>query len=173
MADKQAKLTAALRKRPSDDDVPPPPLIPSEPNAGTIKLRKSNLLGVTSWEQCLALLELNLLHEYGACVETVTKMLTNIITNPAEPKFRKIRSSNPSFAAKVYSCKGAPELFKLAGFVDTVEEGFLVLPDGAVLSAAAQTHTDPRLAQHVPHTRCEDFPLRTAPAATSPPCSVL
>ena len=70
MADKQAKLTAALRKRPSDDDddVPPPPLVPTR-RPDEIKLRKSNLNGTTSWEQCLALLELNLLHEYAVCVE--------------------------------------------------------------------------------------------------------
>ena len=122
MADKQAKLTAALRKRPSDDDVPPPPPLAPTRRPEEIKLRKSNLNGTTNWEQCLALLELNLLHEYAVCVETVTKMLTNITENPSEPKFRKIRASNPSFAAKVYSMKGAPELFTLAGFKDTVEE---------------------------------------------------
>ena len=135
MADKQAKLTAALRKRPSDDDddVPPPPLVPTR-RPEEIKLRKSNLNGTTSWEQCLALRELNLLHEYAVCVETLTKMLTNITANPSEPKFRRIRASNPSFAAKVYSMTGAPELFTLAGFKDTVEEGFLVLPDGADLA---------------------------------------
>ena len=89
MADKQAKLAAALRKRPSDDDVTPP----LDPTRGPeeVKLRKSNLQGTTSWEQCLALLELNLKHEYAVCVETVTKMLTNITSNPSEPKFRKIR----------------------------------------------------------------------------------
>ena len=138
MSDKQAKLAAALRKRPSDDDVPPP-LVPTR-GPEEVKLRKSNLKGTTSWEQCLALLELNLKHEYAVCVETVTKMLTNITSNPSEPKFRKIRVSNPGFAAKVYSMKGAPELFTLVGFKDTVEEGFLVLPDGAVRLAA---HTDP------------------------------
>ena len=138
MSDKQAKLAAALRKRPSDDDVPPP-LVPTR-GPEEVKLRKSNLKGTTSWEQCLALLELNLKHEYAVCVETVTKMLTNITSNPSEPKFRKIRVSNPGFAAKVYSMKGAPELFTLVGFKDTVEEGFLVLPDGAVRLAE---HTDP------------------------------
>ena len=138
MSDKQAKLAAALRKRPSDDDVPPP-LVPTR-GPEEVKLRKSNLKGTTTWEQCLALLELNLKHEYAVCVETVTKMLTNITSNPSEPKFRKIRVSNPGFAAKVYSMKGAPELFTLVGFKDTVEEGFLVLPDGAVRLAAP---TDP------------------------------
>merc|ERR1740139_1305398 len=106
-----------------------------------------------SWEQCLALLELNLLHEYAACVETVTKMLTNITANPSEPKFRKIRASNPSFATKVYSCKGAPELLMLAGFKETVEEGFLVLPDGADL-ALVQRALDSLAAQQA--TRREE-----------------
>ena len=89
MSDKQAKLATALRKRPSDDDVPPP-LVPTR-GPEEVKLRKSNLKGTTSWEQCLALLELNLKHEYAVCVKTVTQMLTNITSNPSEPKFRKIR----------------------------------------------------------------------------------
>ena len=48
MSDKQAKLLAALRKRPSDSDVPAPPLAPAEPggstDSGTLKLRKSSRL---------------------------------------------------------------------------------------------------------------------------------
>ena len=149
-ADKQA-AGGRTRKRPSDDDVPPP-LVPTR-GPEEVKLRKSNLKGTTSWEQCLALLELNLKHEYAVCVETVTKMLTNITSNPSEPKFRKIRVSNPGFAAKVYSMKGAPELFTLVGFKDTVEEGFLVLPDGAVRLAA---HTDPTFFA-TPCTRAENI----------------
>ena len=48
-------------------------------------------------------------------------------------RYRKIRSSNPNFVGKVYSCKGAPEVFQLCGFKDMLEEGFLILPDGAPL----------------------------------------
>lgn len=56
----------------------------------------------------------------------------SLAANPAEPKYRKIRHTNPNFMAKVYSCKGAPELFDLAGFKkNTLEEGFLVLPEQA------------------------------------------
>ena len=151
MADKQAKLMAALKKRPNDDEVPPPPLTPAEPSSSnqssTLKLRKSNLFGIVTWEECLEQLSLNGIHDYTTCVETVSKMMGNVLANPSEPKFRKIRMGNPNFAAKVYSCKGAPALFRLAGFKDTLEEGFLVLPDGADLaplqkaldSLAAQT----------------------------------
>jgi len=37
MADKQAKLLAALKKRPSED-APPPPLAPAEPGASDAKV---------------------------------------------------------------------------------------------------------------------------------------
>ena len=166
MSDKQAKLAAALRKRPSDDDVPPP-LVPTR-GPEEVKLRKSNLKGTTSWEQCLALLELNLKHEYAVCVETVTKMLTNITSNPSEPKFRKIRVSNPGFAAKVYSMKGAPELFTLVGFKDTVEEGFLVLPDGAVRLTA---HTDPTFFA-TPCTHAENILAQDLTLVQPNPCPI-
>lgn len=136
--DKHAKLAAALKKRPSDDDYdsrPPPP----QPTAGSasasqLKLRKSNLLGVVTWEDCLAQLDVNGKHDFEQCVETLKKMLGNVLANPAEPKYRKIRIGNPAFQSRVYSCKGAPPLFKLCGFKDTVEEGHLVLADAADLA---------------------------------------
>ena len=139
MSDKQAKLLAALRKRPSDGDVPAPPLAPAEPggstDSGTLKLRKSNLLGVVTWEQALEQLALNGAHDWTSLSETLTKMLGNVVANPAEPKYRKIRHGNPNFAAKVYGHKGAPELLELAGFKkDTIEDGFLVLPESADLA---------------------------------------
>jgi len=129
-----AKLAAALKKDDDDAPRPPPPAAQSSESTATqgqLKLRKSNLLGVVTWEEAIEKLELNLKHEYATCVETMQKMLGNVVANPAEFKYRKIRSSNPNFVGKVYSCKGAPELFRLAGFKDTVEEGFLVLPEGA------------------------------------------
>ena len=64
---------------------------------------------------------------------TLTKMLANVLGNPSEPKYRKINKTNANFVSKVYGCKGAPELLQLAGFKDTVEAGFLVLPEAAEL----------------------------------------
>lgn len=133
--DKQAKLAAALKKRPSDDDYDsrPPPAQPTAESASAsqLKLRKSNLLGTVTWEDCMAQLDLNGKHDYEQCVETLRTMIGNVVANPAEPKFRKIRVGNPTFQARVYSCKGAPALFKLCGFKDNVEEGFLVMADAA------------------------------------------
>mmetsp|Transcript_14181 Transcript_14181/g.28542 ORF Transcript_14181/g.28542 Transcript_14181/m.28542 type:complete len:276 (-) Transcript_14181:58-885(-) len=132
---KSALLAKALRKD-DDDALRPPPPAPSESTSqqGLMKLRKSNLLGAVTWEDCISQLEQNGNNDYTECTKTITKMLSNVLTNPTEPKFRKIRSANPNFAAKVYSCSGAPAVFKLCGFKDTIEEGFLVLPEAADLS---------------------------------------
>lgn len=128
-----ARLAMALRK--DDDDASPPAFPPSLPPADStaIKLRKSSLIGVMTWEAMLEKLDLNSKHDYTTCVETILKMLANELASPSDPKYRKIRVSNPNFVAKVLSAKGAPECFQLAGFTETIEAGFLVLPEGADL----------------------------------------
>ena len=133
----QAKLMAALKKKRDDEDVPPPPLAPIEPTADrdALKLRKSNLLGTVTWEAAAEKLELNNKHEFEGLSSTVHKMFGNVLSNPSEPKYRKIKIMNPNFQAKVYTCKGAPELFKMAGFKEVTEDGvaFLVLPEDSDL----------------------------------------
>lgn len=68
------------------------------------------------------------------CVETLNKYLRNIVSNPVEEKFRKIRLSNKVFQDKVAGMEGAMEFLEAAGFVkesltvnDELEE-FLVMP---------------------------------------------
>ncbi|DAZ93713.1 TPA: hypothetical protein N0F65_009639 [Lagenidium giganteum] len=63
-----------------------------------------------------------------AC-ETMLKMLSNILTQPCEDKFRKIRLSNASIQTKLVAVPGAVELLKEAGFVQTAVDGdeFLIL----------------------------------------------
>ena len=132
----QAKLMAALRKKDEEGDAPPPTLPPAVPTSdqGTLKLRKSNLLGAVSWEAALDKLDLNSKHDFAELAATATKMLNNILANPSDTKYRKIRSTNPNFVAKVWSCTGARELFELVGFKETIEDGFLILPEAADLS---------------------------------------
>lgn len=131
-----AKLSAALRKQADDSDVPPPPpLAPCDPGASQLKLKKSNLLGAVTWDDVANLLAFDGKHDFDEMAATATKMFLNVLANPAEPKYRKVRASNKNFDKKVYSCKGAPELFRLAGFRNDVEEGFLVLPEAAESSA--------------------------------------
>lgn len=67
------------------------------------------------------------------CVETLCKYLENIITNPEEEKFQKIRMSNRAFTERVQPIEGSMELLLAAGFVqqrvmnaEGVEEDYLV-----------------------------------------------
>ena len=45
-----------------------------------------------------------------AAIETVSKLVNNIVSNPMEPKYRKIRSNNPTFSKKVLRCPGGQDL---------------------------------------------------------------
>ncbi|XP_026316157.1 UBX domain-containing protein 6 [Hyposmocoma kahamanoa] len=67
------------------------------------------------------------------CVETLCKYLENIVTQPDEEKFQKIRMSNRAFTERVQPIEGAMELLFAAGFTqqkitnaDGVEEDYLV-----------------------------------------------
>lgn len=50
------------------------------------------------------------------CVETLCKYLDNVINNPAEEKFRKIRLSNKAFVERIASLQGTEEFLQAAGF---------------------------------------------------------
>lgn len=130
---------AALKKKADDDDAPKPDLTPIKPfgdvDPQAVKLRKGNLLGVVTWELAIEKLQLNLKYDFAELAATVHKMFGNVLANPEEQKFRKIRHSNPNFVAKVWSMKGGPEIFEVSGWKkDTIEAGFLVLPEGADLA---------------------------------------
>jgi len=62
------------------------------------------------------------------CVETLGKYIDNIVNNPAEIKFRKIRKSNKAFNERVASLEGTSEFLEGCGFKLTQMEG----PDGAM-----------------------------------------
>ena len=49
-------------------------------------------------------------------VETVFKMLDNILAQPEEVKFRDLRASNKLLVTKVLSAQGGTELMHLLGF---------------------------------------------------------
>lgn len=50
------------------------------------------------------------------CVDVLCKYLDNILANPEEMKFHKIRCSNATFKDKVLPILGAAELLYAAGF---------------------------------------------------------
>lgn len=62
------------------------------------------------------------------CVETLSKYIDNIVNNPAELKFRKIRRSNKAFKERVASLEGTHEFLDGCGFQVRQMEG----PDGQI-----------------------------------------
>ena len=62
------------------------------------------------------------------CVETLCKYIDNIIRNPTEIKFRKIRKSNKAFKERVASLEGTSHFLEGCGFQTQQLEG----PDGTL-----------------------------------------
>lgn len=54
-------------------------------------------------------------------IDTLKKYLTNILSDPGELKFRRIRTSNKIFVDKVASVKGCTEFLQSVGFVESEE----------------------------------------------------
>lgn len=81
--------------------------------------------GLTS---CLIIKNCNTLDKAEDCIETLKKYLQNIIANPAEEKFQRIRKSNRIFSDKVAPAEGSAEFLKAAGFHEQECDGepFLV-----------------------------------------------
>eukprot|EP00794_Sanderia_malayensis_P019234 gene19234-21162_t len=111
-------------------------------------------------EECLAreieaepgMIAASMIHTFNSrdkvkpCVHTLNKYLDNIIKDPSEEKYRKIKQSNKVFKERVAGLKGVKELLVLAiGFVDVKlpvpgndsqqEEDFYVLSEGLAQDA--------------------------------------
>ena len=56
-------------------------------------------------------------------VNTLCKYLDNIMQNPTEEKFRKIRQSNKAYQERVSSLEGTDLFLQAAGFLNTTDEG--------------------------------------------------
>ncbi|XP_062192049.1 uncharacterized protein LOC133895615 isoform X2 [Phragmites australis] len=72
--------------------------------------------------------------------QILLKIIVNIVKNPAEEKFRRIRLSNPVFKDRVGSLPGGVEFLELCGFQRLSASGYLAMPrdkvDMALLNAA-------------------------------------
>ena len=81
--------------------------------------------GLTS---CLIIKNCNTIDKAEDCIETLKKYLQNIIANPCEEKFQRIRMSNRIFCEKVANAEGNVEFLKAAGFQEQMIDGekFLV-----------------------------------------------
>ncbi|KAF1793686.1 PUB domain [Phytophthora cactorum] len=76
--------------------------------------------------------------------ETLIKMLTNVVKNPQEEKFRKIRLSNAAIQSKLVSVPGAADLLAEAGFsrVELDGEVYLMLTAEAFQLERVQSAID-------------------------------
>ncbi|CAO2207363.1 unnamed protein product [Urochloa humidicola] len=59
--------------------------------------------------------------------QILLKIIANIVKNPTEEKFRKIRLSNPIFKDRVGNLKGGIEFLELCGFQRLSTAGYLVM----------------------------------------------
>ncbi|XP_060062978.1 UBX domain-containing protein 6-like [Ylistrum balloti] len=68
-------------------------------------------------------------------IETLVKILGNIIANPGEEKFRKIRLTTKAFTEKIEPLRGSDEFLQAAGFhimsqlVNETEENFYIMDE--------------------------------------------
>lgn len=73
------------------------------------------------------------LKQINSCVETLSKYLRNIVNNPDEEKYQKIRVSNKVFQERVAGMEGVFEFLEAAGFtkqqldVQDRSEEFLII----------------------------------------------
>lgn len=55
--------------------------------------------------------------QVNVCNETLCKYIENIVSNPTEEKYRKIRMSNKAFQERIQPIEGTKEFLEAAGFV--------------------------------------------------------
>ncbi|KAG7398485.1 hypothetical protein PHYBOEH_010942 [Phytophthora boehmeriae] len=65
--------------------------------------------------------------QYATAIRTLQKICANIVGNPAEDKYRKLRVDNAALKAKLFDRTRGQDCVKILGFQDGVQDGFLVL----------------------------------------------
>lgn len=74
-------------------------------------------------------------------LEVLAKLLRNVVVNPGEEKYRRIKLSNPKIKTSIQEVKGGLETLKAMGWVqDPEDEDMLFVPKGLQLSMA-EVHT--------------------------------
>ncbi|KAK4768537.1 hypothetical protein SAY87_003678 [Trapa incisa] len=128
--------------------LPPEDPAAAKPSAPVVQEKKTSLpiRPATKAEQmreCLRSLKQNHKEDdtkVKRAFQTLLTYIGNVAKNPSEEKFRKIRTTNPSFQERVGSLKGGIEFLELCGFEKIDEGEFLFLArdkvEMAVLNSA-------------------------------------
>ncbi|KFB43213.1 AGAP006391-PA-like protein [Anopheles sinensis] len=72
---------------------------------------------------CLIIYNCNPKDKAEVCIETLSKCIENIVNNPNEEKYKKIRMTNRMFCEKIKVCEGALEFLHAAGFAEIELDG--------------------------------------------------
>lgn len=77
---------------------------------------------------CLIIHNCNVKDKAEACTETLSKYIENVVNNPDDEKYRKIRLTNRIFCERVRGVEGGYEFLIGAGFVEQTidEEAYLI-----------------------------------------------
>lgn len=78
---------------------------------------------------------------FVAAAEILLKLMRNIVQNPTEQKFRRIKPQNPTISAKLLSAPGMKEVVAFLGWQEEQGGEALVLPDEAVARLRAAVDT--------------------------------
>ena len=71
------------------------------------------------------------------CLSTLLKMVANVLSNPAEMKFRSVKADNKAIKEKVLTCPGGRQLLEAAGFAYQSDQPLTSTPACFTLAADA------------------------------------
>ncbi|GAB4821159.1 hypothetical protein N2152v2_008205 [Parachlorella kessleri] len=110
--------------------------------------------------------------DFVAAARTLLTFVSNILNNPGDPKYRRIRVSNASFHSKLGAKPGGKECMAALGFQERQEEGGAVLVLEAVPEELPQIKA--MLEQALPQAGAATAAAApvVAPSAAGPPASV-
>ena len=82
----------------------------------------------------------------GKCLKVLLAYVGNVVDNPSEEKFRKVKTDNKAFKAKVKPFVGAKNLLVAVGFQPNDDGSFLILKEDADRVLLEQTKEKLRIA---------------------------
>jgi len=68
-----------------------------------------------------------------ACLSTVSTLVSNVLTNPTEPKYRSVKAENKAIKEKILGCPGGQAMLCAAGFEHIPDRPLLSQPAMYVL----------------------------------------
>ena len=82
-----------------------------------------------------------------ACLATIRKLLSNVVSQPLESKFRKIKLGNKAVKEKILSVEGGVEVLVAAGFelCSDTEEGDIMVHAETAENQVKVTYVNRRL----------------------------